>query len=48
MIGVGVTTDIGLAPGAGRFADALREAFADLAAESRMPAEHPGRRGGEV
>jgi UDP-N-acetylglucosamine:LPS N-acetylglucosamine transferase len=32
MIGVGVTTDIELAPSAGRFADALRNAFDDLAA----------------
>jgi hypothetical protein len=33
MIGVGVTTDTGLVPGADRFATALRRAFEDLAAD---------------
>jgi diacylglycerol O-acyltransferase / wax synthase len=32
MIGVGVTTDTGLFPGAGQLANALRQAFADLTA----------------
>ncbi|MGH3823314.1 MAG: WS/DGAT domain-containing protein, partial [Pseudonocardiaceae bacterium] len=32
MIGVGVTTDTGILPGADRFAKALRRAFEDLAA----------------
>jgi diacylglycerol O-acyltransferase len=41
MIGVGVTTDTGLAPGAARFADALREAFNDLGA-SRGTRRSPG------
>jgi diacylglycerol O-acyltransferase / wax synthase len=42
MIGVGVTTDTGLAPGAVRFADALREAFNDLGASPGIR-RSPGR-----
>jgi diacylglycerol O-acyltransferase len=34
MIGVGVTTDAGLLPGADRVADALRRAFDDLATDT--------------
>jgi hypothetical protein len=33
MIGVGITTDIGLVSGSARFADALRRAFDDLAGD---------------
>jgi diacylglycerol O-acyltransferase / wax synthase len=35
MIGVGVTTDTGLLPAAGRFGGALRRAFDDVAADAR-------------
>ncbi|MBV9141946.1 MAG: DUF1298 domain-containing protein [Pseudonocardiales bacterium] len=43
MIGVGVTTDTGLFPGAGQLANALRQAFADLTADVPGAGHEPPR-----